>query len=140
MFCVLLNVGCSNQRDKPKDLPALFPCTLTFTQDGAPLDGANISLHSKSKWSVGGVTDENGNVKLVTNGFYDGVPADTYKIVVRKVVEVESNGEVVSRTDVINAKFKKEGTTSLEITISQGNNDQTFDLGKVVNISLPIEP
>jgi len=140
-FCfVLLIAGCSGGRAKPKDLPPLYPCTLTFTQEGVPLADASIILHSDSKWSVGGKTDEKGEVRLATNGFYEGVPEGTYKITVWKMV-VEHHAEtseVIRQTDVVERKFSSEATTPLEITIGKGNNNQTFDVGKAVSVNIPI--
>ena len=141
--CVLLFAGCggSGQRAKPKDLPNLYPCVLTFTQEGVPLAEANIILHSDSKWSVGGLTNDKGEVNLVTNGFYDGVPEGTYKITVHKIVAVmnETTDNVAKQTDVIENNYKMETTTPLEITIGKSDNNKTFDAGKAVSINVPLD-
>ena len=137
---VLFSAGCGRGRPKPPDMPPLYPCTLTFTQQGVPLTEASIVLHSDSKWAVSGKTNEKGEAKLVTSGFYDGVPAGTYKITVTKfvVVENETTGATMKRTDVMEKQFKKAETTPLEITIGKSGNNQTFDVGKAVSINLPI--
>ena len=141
-FCVLLSVGCNDGgRAKPKDLPPLYSATLTFTQEGIPLDDASIVLHSDGKWAVAGRTNESGEVKLTTNGYYDGVPAGTYKISVTKVIfEQNSKGLIVKQTDVIPNQFKTENTTPLEIEIRTKDNNKTFDLGKAIKVNVPIEP
>ena len=139
--CVLFLAGCAEGgRAKPKDLPRLFPCTLTFTQENMPLEGASIVLRSDSKWAVAGKTNEKGEVKLATNGFYNGVPEGTYKITVRKIVVVmnEATGDVAKQTDVIPDQFKSEATTPLEIEIGVGDNNKTFDLGKATSINVPV--
>jgi len=144
-LCVLLSTGCGGwgQRAKPKDLPPLYPCTLTFTQDGVPLTEANVVLHSDSKWAVGGKTNEKGEVNLVTNGFYNGAPEGTYKITLRRVVVVmnEATGNVAKQTDVIANPFKRAATTPLEIAIgrSKSENNKTFDVGKAVSINIPVD-
>ena len=142
LCCILLfTVGCGDGRPKPKDMPPLYPCTLTFTQEGVPLEGARITLYSDSKWGTGGTTDDKGEVKLVTQGYYDGVPEGTYKITVHKLVVVmDAKNEVaIKQTDVVANEFKKEATTPLEITIGKKENDKTFDLGKAANVNVPVE-
>jgi len=139
--CLLLSAGCGGGREKPKDLPPLHPGTLTFEQEGVPLGDAHIILHSDSKWAVSGRTNEKGEVKLVTGGFYDGVPEGTYKIIVRKsvVVEDETTGNTIRRTNVVAPQFTQANTTPLEIEIVKGRNSQTFDLGKAVSVNVPVE-
>jgi len=140
---MLFTAGCSGggQRKKPADMPPLFPSTLIFTQEGVPLAGARITLYSDSKWGVGGLTNENGEVKLVTQGYFDGIPEGTYKITVHKVVIVmdKNNEYTLKQTDVIANEFKRESTTPLEIAIGKKDNNKTFDLGKAVSINLPVE-
>jgi len=141
LFGVLLTAGCGGGgRPIPADMPPLFPSILTFTQEGEPLAEANILLHSDSKWSVGGMTNEKGEMKLVTNGYWDGAPEGTYKITVRKIVVVlnEETGDIIRQTDVIENQFKRENTTPLGITIGKGDNNQTFDVGKAVSINVRI--
>jgi len=141
--CTIFSAGCggSGQRAKPKDMPPLFPCTLTFTQEEVPLAEASVILHSDSKWAVSGKTDEKGEVKLVTNGFYNGAPAGTYKITVTKfiVVEDETTGATIKRTDVIGKQFQSAQTTPFEIEIGKGGNDKAFDVGKAVSMNIPIK-
>jgi hypothetical protein len=139
---MLLSTGCGGGgRAKPKDLPPLYPCTLTFIQEGAPLAKADIILHSDSKWAVTGQTNENGQVKLTTNGYYDGVPEGTYKITVRRIIVVmdAKNENPVKQTDIIPNEFKMAANTTLEIAIGKKENDKTYDLGKAVRINVPLD-
>ena len=141
LFFAALFVGCGAKDDgKPADMPPLFPATLTFTQEGAALDGATIILHSDSKWSVRGRTDNQGKVQLSTNGYYDGVPEGSYKITVQKIAGTldPATGELVRQTDVIDPALQRPETTTLEIDIVKGNNDKAFDVGKAANINIPI--
>ena len=137
---ILLSTGCGGGRERPKDLPPLFPGTLTFTQGGVPLAEANIILHSESKWSVGGNTNEKGEMKLVTNGLWNGAPEGSYKITVRKIEVVldEVTGNVRKQTDVIEDQFKREKTTPLAVEIGKSDNNKTFDVGKAVSINVPV--
>ncbi|MDR2641984.1 MAG: hypothetical protein LBC74_04245 [Planctomycetaceae bacterium] len=44
LFFVLLSVlGCGGSSG-PKDLPKLYPCVITITQEGKPLDNAVVEL------------------------------------------------------------------------------------------------
>ena len=142
LCCMLLSNGCGGDgRARPRDLPALYPCTLTFTQEGVPLAKADIILHSDSKWAVTGQTDENGQATLTTNGYYNGVPEGTYKITVRRIIVVmdAKNVNPVKQTDVIPNEFKMATNTTLEITIGKKGNDKTYDLGKAVSINVPLD-
>jgi len=141
LCCIILFAGCGGGgRAKPKDMPPLYQGTLTFVQDGVPLDEASIILHSDSKWSVGGKTNEKGALKLTTNGYYDGAPEGTYKITVRKIVAVvnEATGTVTKKTDVIENQFKRENTTPLEVEIGKKDNNQTIEVGKAVSVNVPV--
>ena len=140
IVCILCSAGCSGGRAKPADMPPLFPGTFTFMQEGEPLVEANIILHSDTPWSVGGMTNERGEMRLVTNGYWEGAPAGTYKITVRKVVfDInEATGDIIRQTDVIENQFKREHTTPLEVEIGRGDNSQTFDVGRAVSINVPI--
>ncbi len=140
--CLVLSFGCRGGRAKPEGLPDLHPCTLTFTQEGAPLVGANIALRSSDpsyQWSVGGRTDQQGMVSLVTNGYYDGAPLGTFKVTVRKIVEQMEGEKVVKLTDVIPRAFQTADTSTLELDIVKGAHTQTFDLGKPASVNMPIE-
>ncbi|MDR1268816.1 MAG: hypothetical protein LBK82_04775, partial [Planctomycetaceae bacterium] len=111
------------------------------------------------KWSVGGGTDENGQVVLMTNGRYAGAPEGKYKITVDKVVskvppipkeselpEDEKQRQKIfddinkqtTITRIVDEKFLDEKKTPLELEIVKGKNKQTFDLGKPVNKTLPV--
>jgi hypothetical protein len=152
-------IGCGD--DRPSDMPPLQPVVLTFIQDGVPLSDAIVTLYSTDpnfKWSVGGGTEETGQVVLMTNGRYTGAPEGKYKITVDKVVRngppVPKESELpedeeqrqkifndidkqTSITRIIDKKFLEEKSTPLEFDVVKGKNTQTFDLGKSVNQVLP---
>ena len=147
MFVVFAIAGCAKNDGRPADLPPLFPCEITVTQEGTPLSGATIALESageaKSSYFPSGITNESGKAVLSTYGFA-GAPAGTYKVTVRKtVVEdikqiVDSYGDTVDDNGVeyrtVEIKFSNAGTTPHEIEVStgRGTTQATFDVGKPI--------
>jgi len=77
-------VGCGPKL--PDGMPKLYPVTITVTQDGTPMEGADVILSGVGDWMSTGTTDANGLAKLYTLGQYVGVPAGTHKVTVTKVV------------------------------------------------------
>jgi hypothetical protein len=160
LFHVVMVTSCDNNR--PSDMPPLQPVTLIFTLDEKPLSNAIITLYSTEpnfKWSVGGGTDENGQLIPMTHGRYAGVPEGIYKITVDKVIrnsppipaESELPEDEKQRqkifdaiekqtiiTRIVDEKFLDAKKTPLELNVVKGKNKQTFDLGKPVNKVLPV--
>ncbi len=58
------------------------------TLDGAPVEGASVTLHPAATNEIGrtsfGVTEADGTVRFTTFAPYDGVPPGSYKVVVVK--------------------------------------------------------
>ncbi|MDR0611127.1 MAG: carboxypeptidase-like regulatory domain-containing protein [Planctomycetaceae bacterium] len=84
---IVLIISCQYRPSLPPDIPPLTICKITVTQNGEPLDGASVILHSVSEmetWRVSGVTNANGVAVLFTNGLFEGVPQGKYKITVSK--------------------------------------------------------
>jgi hypothetical protein len=87
----ILILGCSSQQ-LPDDLPKLYPCKITVTQNEKPLTGASVLLHltdssagnGGKSWIPMGLTDENGVAVIKTNARYGGAPLGNYKILVNK--------------------------------------------------------
>jgi hypothetical protein len=161
MFCsvILLTIsitGCQSGSEIPADLPKLNPCKLTITQEGSPLEAASVTLRlvgGTQQWYPSGQTDSSGNIDFYTNGRYKGVPAGKYKIVATKF-ETEpsklppappeddpkygkwleqSQQEVRANFQLIEQKFTKAETTTLEIDVTDGKETTgTFDVGKKV--------
>jgi len=88
--------GCSGQH-RPKDLPKLTPATITFTQDGKPLEKAMVFLYAENpeiaKWTVSSNTNANGEAILVTHGQFQGAPAGKFKVCVVKCEDAGSSDE-----------------------------------------------
>ena len=139
-------VGCSSG-DKPKDLPPLYPCTLTIIQDGASLAEATVEFVPAvpSKYRPASLTGEDGTVSMRTYGF-PGVPAGKYKVVVSKEIRENlvytdtinpSTGqkEVVSftRYQTVEPQYSSADSSPHEIEITGKEKvRQTFDVGKAV--------
>jgi hypothetical protein len=137
--------GCAKE-ERPDGLPDLFPCILTFTQEGKPLAGATVEVVGvdSSQWSAGGMTDGAGRVELVTYGKFKGVRAGRHKVVVNKHESEASTSDVEMEAgivlsgqpkifSVVEQQYTTSETTPWEVEISSGgNNDQTFECGKAV--------
>jgi len=157
-FCCVAFPGCGDGR--PADMPKLYSVLLTFTLDDAPLTEAFVTLYStdeNSRWAVSGRTDAVGCASLRTNGRYSGAPTGTYKIVIDKVerrgppVPRESElpkdeterqkvfdeiGKQTTIIRIVDEKFLTSQTTPLEYEVVAGKNEEIFDLGKAVSVTL----
>lgn len=157
---IVLSLGCGGGRAKPKDMPDLYPCNVTITQDGAPLVGATVVLASTIsdfKWSGIGTTNEKGVAEIYTNGFYKGVPLGTFKVSVSKTERegpelpdedtlpedpnerkkiIDPIKKQIAYYDIVAAEYMDGKTTPLEIEITSGKNDQTFDVGAKVKVQV----
>lgn len=153
----LFLMGCGQKL--PDGMPKLYPTLITITQEGKPVADANVKLMKKDeltyKWLAGGRTDELGVCKVKTQGKYDGAPAGDFSVVVYKTVVNESAtrkstptpsdpaeaaewsrkvAEEEASRDVIDTKYKKIQTTDLTISIQEGKNEESFDVGPEVDI------
>jgi len=146
MLAVVSVTGCGKD-SRPSDLPRLFPCAITITQEGNPLNGATVSLEpideANAKYRASSVTDDSGKAVVTTYGF-DGVPAGRYKVCVWKTVIDDitqyrnSDGEMVNSngTDyrTVERQYSDVATTphEIEVTTGRGTTQATFDVGKPV--------
>lgn len=148
VFSLLLGaavVGCGGP-DRPANFPDIYPCTLTFVQEGQPVAGVNVMLFSKGEpcpWVVSSITDEAGNASLRTHAKYDGCPKGTWTIVATKEEIADDPGSESEGDDgesggsgdiytLINPEYTSRDTSTLEITI-EGKTKQTIDLGPAVH-------
>lgn len=149
---VVLLSGCGNEQQRPADLPALYPCTVTVLQDGKPLSGGMVqfgSVDTNFKWSVFAQLDTEGKGKVFTQGLYPGAPEGEYKVMLSKTETVTEevgppvrqnvNEQMVMVTPTVDTIFSlvekqytKAETTPLSITIGKKKNDHQFDGGKPV--------
>lgn len=158
LLLVGLVVGCGEPR--PEGMPALYPASVTITQDGQPLPDATVTLiptdSTLARWPIGGVTDEAGITKLKTYIKFNGVPAGSFKVTVNKSLTTgdpkpvhpgaSATPQQLSEYDramktgsfqvtrVVAPKFRLPSTTSLSIDVSdKGPNEFPLDVGPAVS-------
>ncbi|MDR2117134.1 MAG: carboxypeptidase-like regulatory domain-containing protein [Planctomycetaceae bacterium] len=151
LICFVFS-GCQ-KNDRPADLPKLYPCRITVTQETVPLAGASITLQAvngSGKYQVSsGRTDSAGIATIYTYGFV-GVPLGDYKITISKVsteggtrqADSFGGGKVVGTKDyqLVDNKFTENDTTPAKITITEKSNDTSIDVGKAVHQMIPSMP
>ena len=104
VLCLCVLGGCSREH-RPKDLPKLTPATITFTQDGKPLEKAMVFLYAENpeiaKWTVSSNTNPQGEAILVTHGQFRGAPAGKFKVCVIKSEDAGSVAESDPNTGTV---------------------------------------
>ena len=146
---LLLLSGCGGQ-NRPSDLPPLYPCTVTVTQDGKPLGEGIVTFVSTDtsfKWAVFAQLNTSGTGKVFTQGLYSGAPEGEYKVVISKqetiseqigpaIVRQGEFGEetttptILTVYSLVEKDYTDAATTPLSITVARKGNDQKFDCGK----------
>ncbi len=141
-------VGCGKEK-RPEGLPDLYPFSVKILQDGAPLEGANVTLITDDsalmRWPCGGNTDANGVAKLNTYGF-DGAPAGKFRVTVTKTetsggpqsdeeaAKLMQEGGVNTSTsfDLVDPVYKNQDKTPLavEVVASKTATVAEFDVGE----------
>jgi len=134
--------GCSKQK-LPDGMPKLMAVDLTIMQDGAPLDGAIVSLlplDVNSRWNASGTTGKDGKAKMRTLAKYDGAAEGKYKVtVVKTYIEPLPPGltqpEIRSYVlpppvEYVHKNFAVPKTTPLELEVGSKPVKQTFEVEK----------
>jgi hypothetical protein len=159
LFVVCTISGCSKEQ-RPVGFPTLYPCQITITQGGQPLEGALVRLmpeSGKSEWVISGKTDAGGVAKVSTHGKFSGAPEGTFKVCVAKTYETPSqfqppkedapyedweawrgqvNSEKRPRYHLVKPEYDDVRRTSHSIVVVKGKNRQTFDVGEAVEIAV----
>lgn len=143
-----LVLGCTQGPAMPDDLPPLTPCTLTLELDQAPLSDATITLIPASgNWIGVGLTDSAGQATVQTQGRYAGIPAGEYVVTVTKWEEsaeaapdptsaeadaaaFQGGARPTKRKSLVPAKYTKQETTDLKLSVTHQAIDKTFTLEK----------
>lgn len=147
--------GCGGP-PKPDGLPDLYPCSITVTQENQPLAGALITLVPKTggslNWAVDGTTNANGVAEIKTAANFKGAPAGDYIVRISKTelspsavsetapsdpVEYDKwvrakSSEVRIATRMVKEEFDDVKKTPHSITVAQGKNEATFDVGEAI--------
>jgi len=148
---IVAGTGCHRSVPKPPGLSDLVPCKVKVIQDGAPLEGADVTLvpvtPTGTVWPVGGHTNAAGIAEMRTYGTHPGVPADKYKVVVSKVeIEVAQEAPVPTANSasyqapkethyhLVTPALGFAPTTTLEIQVEKGTVNYSVDVGAAVRI------
>ncbi|MDR0610027.1 MAG: hypothetical protein LBG58_07960 [Planctomycetaceae bacterium] len=144
---LLICSGCNKNSSQPNDLPKLYPCIITITQDDKPLKDAAVELvaedRSNAKYKPVTKTDAEGKAVMSTYG-YKGTPAGKYKVVVSKDVDDDFVYGTSSTGDkevqkyntyrTVEPKYSDVKTTPHEIEVVAGKNEFSLDAGKSVRM------
>lgn len=135
--------------------------SINISQNGAPLENANVSLKSVDgsiTWTVGGTTDHNGVAKLVTHGQFPGAPTGKYKVIVNKYERPESKyqnptpgqseddfkalkeSEDLTAYELVDPKYGKADTSDAIVEITDASPTASVDVGDPVRIKLEESP
>lgn len=148
-------VSCAKVQ-KPDGMPDLYPCTITLTQGGEPLEGASILCQSDDskliRWAITGLTDANGVAKIFTMGKFEGAPLGTYAVVVTKeetegaesapadIGDMTSGGPRGTVFSLVSLELTTKETTPLKMTVeAKGDNQFNFDCGEKIRVERPRE-
>ena len=147
--------GC-NQKVKPDGMPDLYPCSITITQGGTPLEGALVKLEPKQggtiAWNSDGRTDAKGIAKIATGIDFNGVPEGEYIVRVSKTElspselaeyapknpieydkwEKAKRAEKRITYNLVKPEFNDAKMAPHSITITKGKNEATFDVGEPI--------
>jgi len=159
LLAVCIFVGCGGP-PRPAGMPPLFPCEITITQEGQPLENAFVQLvpeDGSSGWSIAGHTNANGVARILTHAQFPGAPEGTFKVLVSKTEHTLSSlppepadvhsreweqwyelaqNERLPKFAIVQPKYDDIRATPHSITITQGRNQATFDVGEPVRIEI----
>ena len=140
---LLFQAGCGD-RSRPADLPKLYPVSVEVKQQDQPLEGATVTLISKTPTTYGTAsaqTNASGVAKLLTYG-YSGVPSGEYSVLIQKL---GTEGAVGSRTlegvpvmlggqtyNYVDAKYSREVSTPFGLSVGKKAVKETFEVGEPV--------
>jgi hypothetical protein len=154
MVCCVLT-GCNSGRKKPEGLPKLYRCVINLTQEDSAVNDALVTLRAgdaaSGAWTYSGRSDKNGKAVIFTDGYFEGVPAGEYKVLVSKVELEEPPLPEVLPTDrkelskvyekieagtkqynTVSPEYSSEKKTALAVTVLKKKNEFSFDLGKKI--------
>jgi len=154
-FTVSFISGCG-KAPRPDGFPDIFPCKITITQGGQPLNDALVRLMPEGnafQWTISGKTDANGVTNISTHTNYPGVPEGTFKVCVSKTEITPSqfpppakdapfedwetwrgktNAEKRPKYNLVKPEYDDVRRTPHTITIVKGKNKAAFDVGEPI--------
>ena len=147
LIALVLLAGCGGQK-LPDGMPQPVTCEITVTQDGKPLEGAVVRLHSEENhsWTAVGRTEASGKAVIYTLDQYKGAVPGKYKVIVSKtetetgvgVSSEEAQGRDTSLASfaLVEDVYGMASTTTLAIEVAKGTPAHTVDVGKAVRIKI----
>jgi hypothetical protein len=154
---VCLFSGCT-KTPRPVGFPTLYPCEITITQEGQPLENALVRLMPESgsfEWIISSKTNASGVALFSTHAKYPGAPAGTFKVCVSKIEEEPTKlppfnkdapfeermaweekymNEKRQKYKFVKSEYNDVRKTPHSITVTKGKNRETFDVGEAVKI------
>ena len=113
----LLVIGCSNH--------VQLSGTVTFSDDGTPLEVGRIVLESDTLHARGDI-GAGGRFTMSTSKPGDGLPPGMYRVYISGASLLEIRGETVLEIPLIAAKYANAETSGLEVNVDR--NTRTFDI------------
>ncbi|MBQ9372975.1 MAG: hypothetical protein IJM30_00940 [Thermoguttaceae bacterium] len=128
----LAQSGCNRLPPKPEGLPELYPCVVTATFGGKPVEGVRVALTSTDpgsrKWRSGGATDAKGRCVVKTAFYYKGAPEGAFKISFAKTEEqLGDTIEEMQPLSLIPIKYSPMKST-LTVEVKREKNEFSFEL------------
>ncbi|MBA2116392.1 carboxypeptidase-like regulatory domain-containing protein [Bremerella alba] len=139
-------VGCGHGPALPDDLPPLTSCKVDVVYKGVPVTEATVTLvPADGKWVGVGMTDQQGQAIIKTQGRYPGVPAGSYAVTVTKYDEQaeppptastpeedalleQSAKRMPPRKALVPEKYLKAESSDLKITVTESAVEETLNL------------
>ena len=156
ILCVLTAIvlpvaGCGGEK-LPPGMPTPVPCEIIVMQEGKPLEGAVVRLHSENtdQWTAVGRTDATGKAAIYTADRYKGAIPGKYKVIVSKTEmdkpsaarpseETQGDSASLASYQLVEAQFGMASSTTLEVDVVKGTPTYTVDAGKAVRIKIEEE-
>lgn len=141
-------LGCGGGVSKPDGIPPLTPMNVTVNYQGAPVEGATVIFAPlNTRFAAVGLTNANGKAVMKTDGMYEGVVADEFKISIIKQEILASDmgttpedpkeyaaymkklNSLPKPKSLIPEKYASVGTSQLQLKVTEGTPQQpVFDL------------
>lgn len=164
LLALVAAFGCGGEK-LPAGMPKPVPTTITLTLDGKGLADASVTMIPDSgSYAAVGKTDASGVAEMKTDGKYKGAVPGSYKVVVgakdeidygelgppptgdpaaleKWNIDVEKSGGMAQfkRYSLVSTEFTDVENTPLTLTVADGKNAETFDLGASAREEVEVE-
>ena len=137
LICCSISTGC-NQARRPNNLPKLYPCSITITQDGQPASDVLVSLYDQSgQWAISGKTGEDGIAQIKTHGQFSGAPSGEYVVLLdkseteggRDFAATGGSSDEIRVYSYVDPQYRMQETSPLKISVTGKSTNETFEIG-----------